>query len=72
MADKQIVTFRASGGSDLKGNLGLSDSEELKYPLKIRFGVSWGPQRLPSGHHGGRTKPAFLIDLLIDFGLLLN
>ena len=40
----------ASGGSDLKRNLGLSDSEGPRYPLKIRFGVFRGLQRLPSGH----------------------
>ena len=37
-------------GSNLKRNLGLSDSEGPRYPLKIRFGVFRGLQRLPSGH----------------------
>ena len=45
------------GESNLKRNLSLSDSEGLRYPLKIRFGVFGGLQRTLSDHEGVARSP---------------
>ena len=63
VAAQADVQFKGAGfptclrGPNPKRNLGLSESEGPRFPLRIRFGVFWGLQRRLSGHEGVVRRP---------------